>query len=306
VNVEKRVLILLAAVFLLSACSADEERQIELMEKPLASASPFQSQLASPTLQKATATPDTKDAPEPVFDKAACIQAGGDIEIFEFDSIVPDLSVRLRVYTPPCYKQQATRRYPVLILIHGQSFNDDQWNRLGADELATSLIAAEDVAPFLIVMPFSASSRQPSADPFQAAFIEEILPFVEDNFRTASGRENWAIGGLSRGASWAFHFALNYPELFSAVGGHSPPIFSEDATKVRGWLSEIDADQMPRIWLDIGDKDQEAILESAQWFESVLDEMEIAHEWHLFPGRHDESYWSSHLELYLRWYAQNW
>lgn len=112
--------------------------------------------------------------------------------------------------------------------------------------------------------------------------------------------------GYPEGASWAIHLGLTHPELFAAVGEHSPPVFVEDARSVRGWLDAIPAELMPRWWLDIGERDQQAIMTSALWFEGLLDERDIPHEWSLFAGDHSEEYWSAHVETYLRWYAQGW
>ncbi|MCL4257761.1 MAG: hypothetical protein KJZ53_04425 [Anaerolineales bacterium] len=237
--------------------------------------------------------------------KAQCLDAGGQVEYHEVESDYLDYGLRFRVYTPPCY-DESVESYPVLYLVHGQTYNDDQWDRLGADEAASRLIAAGELPPFIIVMPYDRSSNQPSQDPFRQALIEELLPWVDANYRTLTARETRAIGGLSRGASWAIHFAFNYPELFSAVGGHSPPVFQEDAPQMRGWLDEMPAEDLPRIWLDIGERDQRAILDSAIWFEGLLTQRNIPHEWYLFTGDHSEAYWSSHVEQYLRWYALDW
>ena len=258
-------------------------------------------------LVRATPTEITeKEGPEPNFIDTDCLQNMGEIQIFDLNSSFLDQGLQFRVFLPPCYKEQDTRKFPVLYLIHGQTYNDDQWDRLGADESAQELISSAEAAPFLIVMPFDLGNAQPAIDPFNQAFIEELIPYIDQNFRTIDKREYRAVGGLSRGASWALHFALQYPELFSAVGGHSPPIFVEDAPKVRNWLKSIPSDLMPRIWLDIGEKDQLAIMNSALWFEDLLTENNIAHQWYLFPGNHDEAYWRSHVELYLRWYTENW
>ena len=237
---------------------------------------------------------------------AECSAAGGQIEVVTIDSQYLDAGLRFRLYTPPCYKQESTRAYPVLYLFHGQTFNDDQWDRLEADETATRLIISGEIPPFLIVMPYDISSNQPSIDGFDEAVIGELIPWIDENYRTLSDREHRAVGGLSRGASWAIHLALTYPDLFSAVGGHSPPVFVEDAPHVRAWLDNMPAEQMPRFWLDIGDRDQHAILDSATWFEGLLDERDIAHEWSLFSGDHSEKYWHAHVEMYLLWYAQDW
>jgi enterochelin esterase-like enzyme len=287
-------------------------------QPPLAAAGSTQQAVATQTVatlglelakatetQAALATQLSKDSASATA-VSGCLAAGGQVELFEQESEYLDAGLRFRVYTPPCYTELPEQRYPVLYLVHGQTYNDDQWDRLGADEAASELIAAGELPPFIIVMPYDISSNQPSLDHFGEAVIEELLPWVDANFRTLADREHRAVGGLSRGASWAIHLALTHPELFAAMGGHSPPVFVEDASQVRGWLDTIPAELMPRIWLDIGERDQQAILSSAIWFEGLLSERNIPHEWSLFAGDHSEAYWSSHVAVYLRWYAREW
>ena len=264
------------------------------------------------SLDTPTATPElsiglTKPAPLGTLDKETCLVAGGAIEQHALASEFLDKALTFRVYTPPCYTEHAEESYPVLYLIHGQTYNDDQWDRLGAGEAADALIAAGDLAPFIIVMPADASHfTQPTASGFDEAVVEELIPWVDLNYRTLADRAHRAVGGLSRGASWAIHLALTHPELFGALGGHSPPVFQEDAPKMRGWLDNLPARLAPRIWLDIGNHDQRAILDSAIWFEGLLNERSLPHEWSLFNGNHSEDYWSNHVELYLLWYAAEW
>lgn len=247
-----------------------------------------------------------KETSGPQLTKEECLAAGGEIEQFDLESEYLEFGLRFRVYTPPCYAE-SRQDYPVLYLLHGQSFTEDQWDRLGADEAADELIAAGEIAPFLIVMPFDLNNhRQPVRNHLDEALLNELLPWIDKNYRTLPERESRAIGGLSWGASWAIHFGLTHPELFGAFGGHSPPVFFEDAPFVRRWLDGIPAELMPRIWLDIGEGDQSAILESAKSFEGLLNERDIPHEWWLFSGGHTEEYWSSHVEMYLRWYAAEW
>jgi enterochelin esterase-like enzyme len=211
-----------------------------------------------------------------------------------------------RVYLPPCYSQQPERRYPVLYLIHGQNYNDDQWDRLGADETADALIAAGEIPPLIIVMPRDRSWAQPTEDRFGQVLADSLVPAIDESYRTLPDRAYRAVGGLSRGAGWAVHLALSRWELFSALGAHSLPVFWADTPHVRQWLKDIPPDSLPRIYLDIGEKDRPVILNSARWFENLLTELDIPHEWHLFTGYHEEAYWQSHLEQYLRWYTRDW
>jgi enterochelin esterase-like enzyme len=210
------------------------------------------------------------------------------------------------VYLPPCYDQQPDHRYPVLYLIHGQNYNNDQWDRLGVDEQADALIAAGAIPPIIIVLPRDRSWAQPTEDMFGEVLVEGLIPMVDANYRSLPDRAHRAIGGLSRGGGWAVHLGLSHWELFSSIGADSLAVFWTDTSRIRGWLAAIPPDELPRIYLDIGQDDRPAIMESARWFENLLTEKSIPHEWHLFPGRHDEAYWGSHVEGYLRWYTQGW
>ena len=210
------------------------------------------------------------------------------------------------VYLPPCYDQQPERRYPVLYMIHGQNYNNDQWDRLGIDESADTLIAEGQIPPLIIVLPRDRSWAQPTEDLFGQVIVDGLVPWIDSHYRTQPKRTQRAVGGLSRGAGWAVHLGLSQWELFGAIGAHSLPVFWTDTSHVRQWLRDIPPDELPRIYLDIGENDRPAILDSAIWFENLLTEERIPHEWHLFPGYHEEAYWESHVEQYLRWYTQGW
>ena len=216
------------------------------------------------------------------------------------------LPMEVRIFLPPCYTEQPERRYPVLYLIHGQNYNDDQWDRLGVDETAAALMASGEMPPFIIVLPRDRSWDQPSVDPFGRVLVEQLLPWMDATYRTLPERAYRAVGGLSRGAGWALHLGLSRWELFGAIGGHSLPVFWEDTAHIRTWLDAIPSELLPRIYLDIGEKDRPQIMESAVWFENLLSDKGIPHEWYLFPGYHEEAYWQSHVQAYLRWYAALW
>lgn len=211
-----------------------------------------------------------------------------------------------RVYLPPCYASDLDRRYPTLYLIHGQSSTDDQWERLGAGEKASELIATGEISPFLIVMPRDRVWTQPTEDNFGIVMVEELIPLIDAAYRTLPDRSYRAVGGLSRGAGWAVHLGLSQWQLFGAIGAHSLPVFWTDTYHIRSWLNEIPPEEMPRIYMDIGEKDRPEIMASAVWFEELLTSQNIPHEWYLYPGYHEEAYWEGNLERYLRWYAQEW
>lgn len=250
---------------------------------------------------------DTPPAPLPPTEPPplACWTAGGKVTELTLDTPLTPNPWPFRIYTPPCYEEQPDRHYPLLILMHGTSFTDDQWDRIGVDETANTLMGSGEIPPFLILMPYDWYwTYEPFRDPFGDALREYLLPWIDTQYRTLPQREYRAIGGLSRGASWAVHLGLEHWELFGAVGGHSLPMFPSDPSYLEQWLKEIPRESVPRFFLDIGEEDN--LLAKALWFENLLNNNNVPHEWYLFPGTHEEAYWTAHLPQYLRWYAQTW
>ena len=113
------------------------------------------------------------------------------------------------VYLPPCYDQMTDERYPVLYLLHGQTYTDDQWVNLGAPAAADKLIHAGDAPPFIIVFPDDRYWNLPPGDGFGDRLIHVIIPFIDQNYRTLTDRDHRALGGLSRGGGWAVHCAAH-------------------------------------------------------------------------------------------------
>ena len=209
------------------------------------------------------------------------------------------------VYLPPCYDQN-DQRYPVIYLLHGQTYSNTHWLDLGAAETADRLISGGEVAPFIMVFPYDARHFDPPpVSGFDEAFLGDLLPAVDGEYRTRPERACRAIGGISRGGNWAVHIGLQHPDLFGAIGAHSTPVFSTDSNKeIREWLAAIPDDEFPRLYLDAGTNDR--WLRYTLVFENLLSEANVPYEWHLYPGFHDDAYWQAHLEEYLRWYAQAW
>jgi len=280
-------------------------------------ASPSPSPTSSPTFQQTStattvrAVPTTElvatlEHPSPTLSPTSlsCWQQGGTIERAQIESDRLPKPLEFRVYTPPCYGQQPQRRYPVLYLIHGQSFDDGQWDRMGADEVADALIAGEQISPLIIVMPRDRVWSSPEVDKFGEAVVHDLIPWMDQAYRTVPERAHRAIGGLSRGASWAVHLGILNWDTFSAVGAHSLPVFPSDTNNIRKWLQAIPEESVPRFFIDIAELDRWSV--TATWFENILTEMDIPHVWHLYTGYHNEEYWQSHMEEYLRWYTQDW
>jgi enterochelin esterase-like enzyme len=265
--------------------------------------SPSAALVKQPTLTAPPASP----SPTPLKTtptSAGCRETTGTIEKGIITTTLLDKPMRYNVYLPPCYHAAQTRRYPVLYLLHGQGFDEDQWLRIGAASALDRLIASGDAPPFIIVMPYDFSYKQPTEYKFEETFTQLLIPQIDMTYRTFTPASQRAIGGLSRGGAWAIRLGTRHPELFGAIGGHSPSIFYADMQTLPLRLLNMPAEQLPRIWLDAGDSDSE--YETVVPFEQFLNKNNIPHEWHAYIGWHDETYWSAHVEEYISWYAEEW
>src|SRR3972149_10055237 len=196
---------------LLAACSSAAAQPTAPTNPPAVS--------ETPTREPRPSASPTEETSLGSMDKELCLAAGGRIEQHTLDSEFFEDGLAFRVYTPPCYEEYPQERYPVLYLVHGQTYTDEQWDRIGADEAADRLIAPGGETPFLIVMPHDHNSLRPTVGFFDDAFLGELLPWIEAEYRTLADREHRAVGGLVRGASWAVHLAPHGAEPSRPLGG---------------------------------------------------------------------------------------
>jgi enterochelin esterase-like enzyme len=267
------------------------------LNQPVPTLTPF-----SPTASQTT-QPSVTPSPTPTSTiiPLACLTNPGHVEEGSLDSTNPPQE--FRIYFPPCYVEKTDQRYPVLYLLHGQTFTDDQWIRLGAVKTTDRMILSGESIPFIIVFPDDRYWNLPPGPGFGQRLVDEVIPYVDATYRTLPDRNHRAIGGMSRGAGWALRLGLIRWDLFGTIGLHSLAVQS-DVSEIRGWLGKIPPTSRPRVFMDIGDNDQE--LENAQLVETQFNDFGLMHEWHLYSGAHTEEYWSAHVEEYVRWYAEGW
>ncbi|WP_404295458.1 alpha/beta hydrolase [Halomonas sp.] len=127
------------------------------------------------------------------------------------------------LYLPDGYHDSGLD-YPVVYLLHGSFGNSRDWVTRGAlKEIADSMIRQGRIPPAVIVMPGSQSWWVDGRnEPARTAFLEDLLPHVEDLWRVVPKREWRGIAGLSAGGYGTINFVLERPELFAAAAALSP------------------------------------------------------------------------------------
>ena len=172
------------------------------------------------------------------------------------------------VYTPPGYEANTSTRYPVLYLQHGGGEDERVWIEMGrTNVILDNLIAEGKVRPFIVVMessaaykpgevppppfrprPAGAAPETPSAamarlramfsfDTYKEVMINDMIPFIDGNFRTLTDGKNRAMAGLSMGTFVTRVVALANLDKFAYIGifsgGTVAPADISDKSKVK-------------------------------------------------------------------------
>jgi enterochelin esterase-like enzyme len=161
----------------------------------------------------------------------------GQVRQILFPSPSTDTHRRAFVYTPPGYDADPNKRYPVLYLQHGWGEDETAWFNQGhANLIMDNLIAEGKSLPFLIVTTYGMTNvirpGQPGGlsafkiEPFQTVLLDELMPYVDANFRTVPDRDHRAMAGLSMGGFETKTITTRNPHVFSHIGLFSGGTFS--------------------------------------------------------------------------------
>ncbi len=136
--------------------------------------------------------------------------------------------VPFTVYLPDGYKT-STAQYPVIYLLHGAGGDENEWpTKGGAVETLDGQIKRREMRPAIVVMPtFGPASwyADGAAEKVESAMMQELIPYVEANYKASTQRAQRSIAGLSMGGYGALNISLHFPERFCAAGIISPAIY---------------------------------------------------------------------------------
>lgn len=171
----------------------------------------------------------------------------GHIQEIYLPSKSTNTSPRAFVYTPPGYNQETAKRYPVLYLQHGYCENETSWAVQGrANLIMDNLIAEGKAKPFIIVMTYGMTNeikfgglRNFDIKPFQTVLVDELIPYIDANFRTLANQENRAMAGLSMGGFETRLITLNRPDMFSYYALFSGGVYKPEEIKDHSKLKLI-------------------------------------------------------------------
>lgn len=207
----------------------------------------------------------------------------------------------------------AGARRPLLVFLHGKG--EDETSHLD-DAMFAALAKLGPQAP-VVVFPYGGSDSywHDRADGAWGSYVlREVIPQAIRRLHADPRRV--AIGGISMGGFGAFNLARLEPQRFCAVGGHSAALWVSGGESAAGAFD--DAEDFARndvlaaarvrdpyrgsaVWIDVGTADPFRAADSRLVTELRRDGQRV--QFHVWPGGHEESYWSSHWGSYLGFYA---
>ena len=254
--------------------------------------------------------------------------ANGRVETVRFQSKLINTTLPYNVILPTDYETSKTTRYPVLYLLHGLTGHYSDW------------VARTNVADYaaeyrmIVVMPegndsWYTDSAAIQTDKYESYILKELLPDVEQRYRTIEARYGRSIAGLSMGGYGAIKLGLkspstfvfaasmsgafgvtrmtekelkeNWPDslkLFGAIGSETR--LSNDVFDILGKLSPGRIASLPYFYFDCGTEDASYIFSHNRDLSALMVEKKVPHEFRELPGDHSWAYWDRQVQEILK------
>ena len=246
----------------------------------------------------------------------------GKVEAVWYDSPTLNAKRRMMVYLPHGY-DQSRQRYPVFYLLHGTGGDETVWLEQGhAAQVFDNLIAEGKAEPMIVVMPngHTDTPATPGMGPnnneqptfahkqwmegtFEQSF-NDIVKWVDANYRTRDAKRYRAIAGLSMGGYHSLYISANQPDDFAYVGLFSAAIGRMDQGKSKIY-DDLEAKlvaqfkQRPRLyWMGIG-KDDFLYKDNAE-FRKMLDKNRLRYTYHESGAGHEWANWRDYLVIFVQ------
>jgi len=170
-----------------------------------------------------------------------------------FPSPSTNSTKRAFVYLPPQY--DGKKKFPVLYLQHGWGEDETAWSRQGhANLIMDNMIAAGECKPFIIVMTYGMTNDVKfgglggfNFKDFETVLVDELVPYIDANFKTIAKKDSRAMAGLSMGGMETRNITLARPEVFGYYGLLSGGVYTPEDIK--------DPNQVKGIFISCGGKE---------------------------------------------------
>lgn len=230
----------------------------------------------------------------------------GDIRIKRYFSKVTNSWRSFYLYTPPGYDQNVNEKYPVLYILHGGGEDQRGWAQQGKTDLIIDNLIAEKKAVFMIIvmvdgnMPLTGFGEE-VLKLFEAELKENVIPFVETNYRVKTEAKYRALAGLSMGGLQTLYVGIKNTDMFNYLGVFSSgwiiPIQNNIAESQYAYMkanAEKINNNLKQFWIAMGGKEDIAY-QNCQTMMTKFNEIGIQYTYTEYPGGHTWPVWRNNL-----------
>lgn len=206
----------------------------------------------------------------------------------------------LCIYTPAGYNPKK-EKLPVLYLIHGMTDTYETWFKVGRiNTILDNLIAQGQAKRMIVVMPYAnprpemqllgkdADANVMSTDGFVNEMLNDIIPYVEKNYKVKADAQNRAIAGFSLGGRQTMACGLANTEKFKWVCAFAPAIFGEEykTNFEDGTYQPLATVQknLKLFWLGTGKSD--FLIQASEGLHGYLEQQNFPHTFYNPEGGH--------------------
>ena len=241
------------------------------------------------------------------FDVPQANHTKGKIDTISYPSITVGSIRKASIYTPPGYNKK--KKYPVLYLLHGIGGDEKEWLNGGKPQvILDNLYALNKVEPMIVVMPNGRAMKDDRAignimekekvdafATFEKDLLNDLIPFIEKNYKVYTDREHRALAGLSMGGGQSLNFGLGNLDKFAWVGGFSSAPNTKQPTELVPDTEKVKK-MLKLLWISCGDSD--GLLRVSKRTHDYLVEKEVPHIYFIEPGGHDFKVWKNGLYMF--------
>lgn len=207
----------------------------------------------------------------------AQMPAMGKVEYKTMPSKILNQDREYAVYLPKSYSTNPDKKYPVLYLLHGGGGSHKDWPQQGSlVGAANQIIDANDAAEMIVICPEAGKTFMNYFNSpgwlYEDYFFQELIPYMESNYRIIADKKHRAIAGLSMGGGGTIVYASHHPELFCAAYAMSAylykldlPFFSK-TDPVQQKLQQLVEDNNCVKFVQNADKDKIEAMKTVSWF----------------------------------------
>lgn len=233
------------------------------------------------------------------------------------------------IYLPKSYETDATRKYPILYLLHGMMGVNTSWfTDQRVKDVMDRLVASGEACEMIIVSPNAGGNiytgvwngyfNMPGWA-YEDFFYKEFLPYIEKNYRVVGDKQHRAIAGLSMGGGGTTSYAQRYSDMYCAAyamsalmnipaGSENPSPNPDDKMSL---LTKSVMEHSCVKYVEEADDARKEQLRSVQWFVDCGDDdflldrnieffqamrkAQIPCQFRVRDGGHTSEYWHSAL-----------